>query len=86
MSPVYHLTVSSLRSFHTFVIRKNSLSFQGLLIVTTLEYETVQRIYGPKIRYCVGKVEGEKFDDKELYDLHHLNLMSVMRTNIYTYD
>jgi len=67
------------------LISKNDLSFQELLTVLTLEYETMQRIFGAKIGYCVVKVECEKFDDKELCDLHHINLTSVMHTNIYTY-
>jgi hypothetical protein len=45
----------------------------------------MQIIYGPKFRYCVVKVEREKFDGEELYELHHLNLISAMPTDIYTY-
>jgi hypothetical protein len=61
------------------------MSFQEFLTVLTLEYEMMQRIFGAKIGYCVVKVECEKFDDKELCDMHHLNVTSVMHTNIYTY-
>ena len=55
MSDVYYLTISSLWSFLTFLISKNSVSFQGLLTVLALEYGIMQRIYGPKSKSGMWK-------------------------------